>query len=229
MANRTKTIPTFDAATRKLTGSKRQNTGGSSRARALDDDDDLPDAGPVGELTVESVVDTREWVEGADDKWHPIPGSGSGRSCDRCGRTHEIHATVTDSTGATFTVGVGCSGADTATARRISTAATNDARARARAARAVVAAEQVDQIVADVELLQFDPAGCVRSEAESGKGFAWLHFGDAQVLVHSWADIEERTRVLEGVWRGLRAAELAGGHPQWRKLLGDAQRHNPYS
>ncbi len=66
--------------------------------------DDVQESGPVGDLTVESVVDTREWVEGADDKWHPIPGSGSGRSCDRCGRTHEIHATVTDSTGRTITV-----------------------------------------------------------------------------------------------------------------------------
>lgn len=228
MANRTKTIPTFDSTTGKLTGSKKQNMGGASRAQMLDSDDDHV-AGPVGELTVESVVDTREWVEGADDKWHPIPGSGSGRSCDRCGRTHEIHATVTDSTGAAFTVGVGCSGSDTATARRISAAATAAARDQARAVRALHAGEQVDQILTDVAALPFDPAGCVRVEAESGKGFAWLHFDDAQVLVHSWADIEERTRVLEGVWRGLRAAELAGGHQQWRKLLGDADRRNPYS
>lgn len=226
MANRTKTTPTFDAATGKLTGSKRQNVSGSSRAQMLDD---VQESGPVGDLTVESVVDTREWVEGADDKWHPIPGSGSGRSCDRCGRTHEIHATVTDSTGATFTVGVGCSGADTATARRISTAATSAARDTARAAHAARAGEQVDQVLDAAAALDFDPAGCVRVEPESGKGFAWLHFDDAQVLVHSWADIDERTRVLEGVWRGLRAAELAGGHQRWRKLLGDADRRNPYS
>jgi len=52
-------------------------------------------------VAIESVVDTRDYEEGPDDKWVPIPGSGDKRCCDRCGRNHEIHwqVTVKDSGG----------------------------------------------------------------------------------------------------------------------------------
>ena len=45
-------------------------------------------------VKVLSVVDTRQYEEGSDGKFHPIPGSGSSRECDRCGREHEVHAQV---------------------------------------------------------------------------------------------------------------------------------------
>lgn len=57
---------------------------------------------------VVSVVDTREFVEGENDKWYPVSGSGDLRPCDRCGKQHEIHATVEDAEGNIFVVGVGC-------------------------------------------------------------------------------------------------------------------------
>ncbi len=56
------------------------------------------------------VVDTRTWEEGADDKWYPIPGSGIEHECDRCGRFHEIHATVLLESGKAAIVGTGCMG-----------------------------------------------------------------------------------------------------------------------
>ncbi len=55
-----------------------------------------------------SVVDTREWEEGPDDKWYPIPGSGREHQCYRCGRLHEIHAEVLLDDGKTVVVGTGC-------------------------------------------------------------------------------------------------------------------------
>lgn len=54
-----------------------------------------------------SVEDTRTF-ELQGDKWTAIPGSGKARKCDRCGRMHEIHATVETHAGKTHCVGPSC-------------------------------------------------------------------------------------------------------------------------
>lgn len=59
-------------------------------------------------VRVLEVEDTREYEEGPDGRFHPIPGSGNIRQCSRCRRDHEIHATVQLSDGTTEVVGVGC-------------------------------------------------------------------------------------------------------------------------
>ncbi len=59
-----------------------------------------------------SVEDTRQYEEGPDDKWYPIPGSGVVNQCARCGRDHEVHATVELENGTTIIVGTGCMTAD---------------------------------------------------------------------------------------------------------------------
>ena len=53
------------------------------------------------------VVDTREFEE-IGDRWVPIVGSGIEHDCSRCGRAHEIHATVLLSDGTESLVGVSC-------------------------------------------------------------------------------------------------------------------------
>lgn len=53
------------------------------------------------------VRDTREYMEDGD-RWVAIPGSGAVRECDRCGRRHEVHATVVLEDGTTAVVGTGC-------------------------------------------------------------------------------------------------------------------------
>lgn len=66
-------------------------------------------AGPAPWIVrVLEVEDTREYEEGPDGRFHPIPGSGNIRQCSRCRRDHEIHATVELSDGTTEIVGVGC-------------------------------------------------------------------------------------------------------------------------
>ncbi len=55
-----------------------------------------------------SVVDTRSYEEHEDGKFHAIPGSGVVRQCDRCGREHEVHATVELEDGKTAIIGTGC-------------------------------------------------------------------------------------------------------------------------
>lgn len=55
-----------------------------------------------------AVVDTREWVEGPDDRWYAIPGSGQTHKCCRCGRNHEVHAEVELGDRSSAVVGTGC-------------------------------------------------------------------------------------------------------------------------
>lgn len=54
------------------------------------------------------VEDTRKYQEEPDGRFYSIPGSGSEHECDRCGRIHEVHATVQTDDGQTLTVGTGC-------------------------------------------------------------------------------------------------------------------------
>jgi hypothetical protein len=55
-----------------------------------------------------SVRDTRQYEEVRDGVWKPIPGSGTVAQCARCGRDHEVHATVELSDGTSEVVGTGC-------------------------------------------------------------------------------------------------------------------------
>ncbi len=60
-----------------------------------------------------SVVDTRAYQEVGDDQWAPIPGSGLENECHRCGRLHEVHATVLLEDKSEVVVGTGCMTAET--------------------------------------------------------------------------------------------------------------------
>ena len=62
-------------------------------------------------LRILRVHDTREYEEGPDGKWRPIPGSGVEHECARCGRLHEVHAEVETEGGGFSIVGTGCMGA----------------------------------------------------------------------------------------------------------------------
>jgi len=45
-------------------------------------------------IRILAVKDTRQYEEGPDDRFYPIPGSGEQHCCARCSKLHEIHATV---------------------------------------------------------------------------------------------------------------------------------------
>jgi len=54
---------------------------------------------------IEMVTDTRSWEPG----YGYIPGSGDPRSCDDCGKTHEIHVQIRNrETGKVMVVGSTC-------------------------------------------------------------------------------------------------------------------------
>ena len=79
-----------------------------------------------------SVVDTRQYEE-RGDRMVPIPGSGDARDCDRCGRAHEVHATVAYEGGRTAVVGTGCMGLGAEAGRRVASSAGTVAKYQARA------------------------------------------------------------------------------------------------
>lgn len=58
-------------------------------------------------VRVVAVHDTRDYVEDGD-RFVPVAGSGQAHDCDRCGRSHEVHATVELSDGTMATVGTSC-------------------------------------------------------------------------------------------------------------------------
>lgn len=58
-------------------------------------------------IKVLSVTDTRDYIEDGD-RWIPVSGTGNEHECARCGRIHEVHATVECEGGVTAVVGTGC-------------------------------------------------------------------------------------------------------------------------
>ena len=105
------------------------------------------------------VKDTRVYEEGPDEKWYPIPGSGVENECARCGRTHEVHATVELADGTKTIVGTGCMGAKSLSveARKLATTAATRARSAARLAHARKVLAAYDKALAAVQKKRVPP------------------------------------------------------------------------
>lgn len=171
-----------------------------------------------------SVVDTREYEE-QGDRWVPIPGSGEVNECSRCGREHEVHATVELEDGSTVVVGTGCMKGESVPDReieRLSRAAMRSKRAAAelRALEATVAAWEAAESAA--RATPFPPV-TVRSDpyTNGGKTSPRLVFCMGEHQAWCWTDqpsredVEERTLCLQGgvVADRLRAAGFGSSHP----------------
>jgi hypothetical protein len=155
-----------------------------------------------------AVHDTREWVEDGD-RWVAIPGSGHARSCDRCGRDHEIHVEVELAGGRTALIGQGCARGDSMEgAVRASVSAEQT---RARLARQLEDArgrrEAARRAWAIVERLPL-PAATLSDERVESHGRTIRIYGmdDASVWCHGGFD-DERRRALVSSWRRNRYAE----------------------
>lgn len=170
-------------------------------------------------VRVHRVVDTREYEQGEGDRWHPIPGSGKPRPCDRCGRTHEVHADVETSAGARICVGTGCMTAESAEVQsKVQTAAAAAktlARLEAQDAHLRRRQTEYDQHRTQVESMPL-PAFEERAAARSD-GRRTFAMGDAEV--HGWikstADLEERKGAATRAWRERRMRELGAVPVYW--------------
>lgn len=149
-----------------------------------------------------SVEDTRDVIE-EGDRWVRLSGTGDARPCDRCGRAHEIHATVRLEDGSSAVVGTGCMKAsDLLQASTVRSAISRARRVQdlglklERTARRLAAARA---IALEVQGLELPPV--VRGEhvTESGKRVATLEMGDTVLWCWSSARTVEE---LELSWRG---------------------------
>lgn len=188
---------------------------------------DTPIKQPVPPFKIIAVADTRDFIE-HDDRWVPVPGSGDTRECDRCGRLHEIHATIEDATARTYTVGVGCANADDATARRLRADATREARSSARDARQQNAEQQLVSLIDTVNALPFPADQIVHTTPASGPWTDTWEIDGLAVRGFAGSDPAERARCLESTWRKSQAEAVAGGAGDLRTLCKHAERPTPW-
>lgn len=186
---------------------------------------------PLRIVEVIRVVDTRQWEEGPDEKWYPIPGSGNQHECSRCGRLHEVHAEVRLANGTTDVVGTGCAERDSMeVAAMVKTATSREKRARRLRAeiaaneRAVAAAREAEQRVAAMPV---PPLVTDTIQLPSGREMRVARVGDTEVwlgLVRSEYDMKERTESAVSSWRNARMAEILGiGFRPLCSLLSDGK------
>lgn len=163
-----------------------------------------------------SVVDTREYEE-VGDRWVLIPGSGNPRECDRCGRLHEVHATVECPDGRVAVVGTGCMGLGAEVARKVA----------ARASRAARLSAEIEALKRRISAAREAWAGAealkqphVYIGEKPGYGPA-VFCGDQWMGLKFTAehDIADVARQVVQRWRRARAEELFGGHLKPEKSL----------
>lgn len=165
-----------------------------------------------------SIRDTRAYEE-QGDRWVPIPGSGHENQCARCGRQHEVHATVLLSDGTEAVVGTGCASKDNVeTAKRF----TSLDRAVKRLAR--LEAEQADYLKRRAEwdrnwkeVMQLTPPEITFKPSEQKYGRPdpkreEMVMGDVQVCCWN-REYSTRYTVLS-VWRDKRMTERGLASPR---------------
>lgn len=161
-----------------------------------------------------SVVDTRQFEE-IGDRWVPIPGSGHDHICSRCGRPHEIHATVLLDNGTEMLVGTGCASKENAelascfmaldrAAKRLAMLLSEQSAHNAKVSAFEAASAMVDSMSRPEIAIGF---GVWSVGREAGTKFQTLVCGDAEVRCPS-GDSDERRRCVVDVWKSKRMAEL---------------------
>ncbi len=162
-----------------------------------------------------SVKDTREYEE-IGDTWKPIPGSGIEHDCDRCGKFHEVHATVLLEDTSTAIVGTGCMGKDNLELskrfKRADRAAKRLAALRAEFAAVLEAEAAYDKAKVEVNAL---PLPEITEETLPGKvgqrkgePIPVLVMGDAEAwILPGCSRTRERKETLASLWRVNRMRE----------------------
>jgi len=171
------------------------------------------------------VRDTREYEEGPDGKFRPIPGSGSEHECARCGAIHEVHAEVELLDGSRQVVGTGCAARESmGVATKIRTAeakAKRLARLRAELASLRIKIASQAAIIVEVEALPLPEIEEGKKQLNSGKVVPVLCMGNAEVRlqhVRGPADLAERRETLVSHWRDRRLMERGYGSRAVRLL-----------
>jgi len=162
-------------------------------------------------VRVIAIVDTREYQE-VGDRWVPVPGSGHEHECSRCGRLHEVHATVELSDGATAIVGTGCASQESAEIRckmrSAASAAKRLATLRARREKLARLATEYTRVCAEVGALPLPAIMTSRAAISTGGSVPVWSMGDADVWGPGLdALTDERRACLTENWRRNRCLE----------------------
>lgn len=161
-------------------------------------------------IEVVSVVDTREYVEDRDDRFVPVAGSGVVHDCDRCGKEHEVHATVKLADGSLAVVGTSCAKQESTDI--VKALRNGAARAKRRAAesakwaakrRKMDAREEAKRLVA----MMTRPAVTFTSD-DRGR---YAHMDDARVWIFAGGFNAERETTLDNAWVDRRVRQILKG------------------
>lgn len=173
-------------------------------------------------VRVVSVRDTRAF-EDTDFGMRPIPGSGDARSCDRCGRVHEVHAVVELANGARQTVGTGCMKADDAEIARALAAgarsATTRAKNRSRARRLIAGLRAMDAAtLAAANAATPAPTDEVHewNKRDGLRMAGWVSTPAGSIMASTWVPMAES---LAGAGVSVRAATIRHCAECWRSVV----------
>lgn len=158
------------------------------------------------------VEDTREWEERSDDRWYPIPGSGTENHCERCGRRHEVWVYVELSDGSKRILGSGCAGKldpfGTSRFTRVESALERLRELYAKHRRLAGEADEYERVALEVAALEPPPCERTRQPRAYGTGEEdVLRCGDGYVrLDGGWISRREEEAAIWD-WRRKRHAE----------------------
>lgn len=180
------------------------------------------------------VVDTREYEE-VDDRWRPIPGSGTENQCSRCGRLHEVHATVELKNGSTTIVGTGCMKSDSVEIqsgiKRLTSASKRIAKLEAERKKYISLIAEKESIEARVRELPLPSTSqhVVDKKDESGYEYKRyeIHFGDGSRPYVSLREIAREDCIgAKTHWRRNKERELGltYTHDSAERKLNDVER-----
>ena len=171
-------------------------------------------------VKVLKVEDTREWVEGADDKWRAIPGTGVVRACDRCGREHEIHWTVELADGSVAIVGGSCAVHDAMDAKAVRSVEAKAKRTR----RMGIELAGLDRRIAEWRRIEAEVDALPKPEIveSSVDGRRILRMGDADLTVHPWDKVDAVVRCLGFEWERGRMVERSANPFEINRLVDGA-------
>lgn len=158
-----------------------------------------------------SIVDTRDYEEGPDDRFHPIPGSGNPRPCDRCGRDHEVHATVEYEDGRIAIVGTSCMGHSKEYGRKCAASAATLARLNAELAKYRASLDALNAAWAKVETMPipeitegFNEYHTDQRVYNCGDACVWLQFCRTE------EDFARRRQEVARDWQRNRVRDILG-------------------
>lgn len=153
-----------------------------------------------------SVIDTREYEEVSDGVWRAIPGSGNESECARCGRLHEVHATVQLEDDSRVVVGTGCmnSASLAKEARSLANAEKRRKQNEKTAEKFAAMHALFVRAKAEVEVLEVPRPAYGTKTTDSGRTVRVVRVGDAE----AWAEFVTDDLATDTAIRGWKERRL---------------------